>query len=170
VIYALGLDLSLACTGIATATGDLASIRPKAGASDPARRLNEIVDRLDPHLRATNLEVAVIEGYNPRGRQGFTMARIAELGGVVRMRLWQLDVPYVEVPPAVLKKFATGSGNADKAAMVAAAVAAGASPANPDQADAFWLRQMALAAAGAPHDDDQEVLVARLDWPKGVRS
>lgn len=166
MIRALGLDLSLACTGVATADGDLVSIRPRAGAADPARRLHEIVDRLDPYLRA---DVAVVEGYNPKGRQGFTMARIAELGGVVRMRLWQLSVPYVEAPPSLVKKFATGNGNADKAAVTAAAVAAGAAPANADQADAFWLRQLALAAAGAPHDDDQELLVARLDWPEGVR-
>jgi Holliday junction resolvasome RuvABC endonuclease subunit len=55
-------------------------------------------------------------------------------------------IPYTSIPVATIKREATGKGNADKDAMVAAARARwpGFEPATDDEADARFL---ALAAA-----------------------
>lgn len=42
---------------------------------------------------------------------------IAENTGVLKYRFFQFHIPFTTVPPTVIKKFATGKGNADKARM-----------------------------------------------------
>ena len=54
-------------------------------------------------------------------------------------------IPYSGVPVATIKKHATGKGNADKAAMVAAIEALGFQPADDNEADALALLCWALA-------------------------
>ncbi len=51
----------------------------------------------------------------------------------------ELRVPYQGVPVATIKRHATGKGNADKAAMIAAAVNRGWNPADDNEADALWI-------------------------------
>jgi len=145
----VGLDLSLARTGMALTDGRLVSIRPKAGADDRGRRLHQIVSDITAWLTASRIppSLAVIERYSPGGIQGLTASHIGELGGVVRLRLFELAIPWIEVPPAALKKYATGSGGASKEMMTAAAEVAGADPNNHDEADAFWLRRYGLEMA-----------------------
>jgi hypothetical protein len=48
-------------------------------------------------------------------------------------------IPYEGVPVGTIKRFATGKGNADKAAMVAAMKARGFNPADDNEADALAL-------------------------------
>ena len=48
-------------------------------------------------------------------------------------------VPYGGVPVGTIKKFATGRGNADKAAMIAAMQARGFAPADDNEADALAI-------------------------------
>jgi Holliday junction resolvasome RuvABC endonuclease subunit len=142
VTLALGLDVSLGRTGVALATGQTRSI--KTHDERGGHRLDLIMERLDPMLMHGPPVVAVIEGYSPGGIQGLTMARLGELGGCIRRRLYQLGIPYFEVAPKQLKKYATGSGGASKDDMIVAAETAGARPSNDDEADAWWLRQMAV--------------------------
>lgn len=161
----IGLDLSLTCSGVALTDGSTRSIRPHCGPDHPARRLNEIIGRLDGCLRHGHPTIAIIEGYNPGGHQGFTACRLGELGGAVRLRLFELGIAYFEVAPAQLKKYATGNGGASKDEMVAAAEAAGGRPANHDEADAWWLRHMGVAVVTRHADDEhRQALVANLDW------
>lgn len=40
--------------------------------------------------------------------------QIAENGGVCKHQLWKNRIEYKTIPPTVIKKFATGKGNADK--------------------------------------------------------
>ena len=57
-------------------------------------------------------------------------------------------VPYQGVPVATIKRFATGKGNADKQAVIAAMRARGFSPADDNEADALALLLWALDARG----------------------
>ena len=59
-------------------------------------------------------------------------------------------VAYAGVPVGTIKKHATGKGNADKAAMVAAMQALGHYPANDDEADALALLHLALSGHSKP--------------------
>lgn len=63
-------------------------------------------------------EALVMEGYSmgSRGR----VFDIGELGGVLKLCAFKHDIEVLVVPPATLKKWVTGKGNADKKAMVAA--------------------------------------------------
>ena len=42
---------------------------------------------------------------------------IAENTGILKYRFWNLGITYATVPPTVIKKFATGKGNANKERM-----------------------------------------------------
>src|SRR5512139_981517 len=54
------------------------------------------------------------------------------------------QIPYQGVPVGTIKKHATGKGNADKAAMIAAVRARGHNPADDNEADALALLRWAL--------------------------
>ena len=57
-------------------------------------------------------------------------------------------VPYEGVPVGTIKKHATGRGNADKQAMIAAARARGFSPADDNEADAIAILLWAIETRG----------------------
>ena len=57
-------------------------------------------------------------------------------------------VPYEGVPVGTIKRFATGKGNANKDAMIAAARARGFSPADDNEADAIAILFWALETMG----------------------
>ena len=58
------------------------------------------------------------------------------------------SIPYEGVPVGTLKRFATGRGNADKAAMMAAVTARGFAPADDNEADAIALLLWVIDAQG----------------------
>ena len=58
------------------------------------------------------------------------------------------DVPYEGVPVGTIKRFATGKGNADKAAMIAAMRVRGFAPADDNEADAIALLLWATTSEG----------------------
>ena len=57
-------------------------------------------------------------------------------------------IPYEGVPVGTIKRFATGKGNADKVAMIAAMKARGFSPSDDNEADAIALLLWATDARG----------------------
>jgi len=57
-------------------------------------------------------------------------------------------IPYGGVPVGTIKRFATGKGNADKAAMIAAIRARGFEPADDNEADAIAILLWALETNG----------------------
>jgi hypothetical protein len=57
-------------------------------------------------------------------------------------------IPYQGVPVGTIKRFATGRGNADKAAVIAAMQARGFHPADDNEADALALLLWATSGAG----------------------
>jgi Holliday junction resolvasome RuvABC endonuclease subunit len=60
----------------------------------------------------------------------------------------QKSIAYQGVPVGTIKRYATGKGNADKAAMIAAMRARGFAPADDNEADALALLLWATDAEG----------------------
>ena len=172
----VGLDISTRCIGVALPDGRLTSIA--TGIIEhkddqpiiPARRSLQMTNRLGSMLRQLpdQPDLAVVEGCIIGGPNIRTTQRLVEVGGCIRMALAALDIPFVEVMPVHLKQWATGKAGADKRDMVAAARSAGAHPANHDQADAYWLRDIGISYY-EPWDDLSElqrlILVDRLNFP-----
>lgn len=63
------------------------------------------------------------------------------------------EIPYSGVPVGTIKKHATGRGNADKTAMVAAMRALGFEPADDNEADALALLSMVTAALACADEE-----------------
>jgi Holliday junction resolvasome RuvABC endonuclease subunit len=148
-VAVVGIDLSLTATGIAYADGSTVTITAK-GLTGP-ERLIHIRDAVRGALDVAELapDLVVLEGYAfGRPAQAHQMG---ELGGVVRVALHEETAEFptmrwAVVPPAKLKKFATGKGTADKTAMVVAArERLGWTGMDNNAADALWARAVGLA-------------------------
>lgn len=157
----VGLDLSLTATGVAEQRGEVTTIRSRRPGD---LRLQELRDRVG--IIAAGAQLAVIEDLPTHAHAAGITGMVH---GAIRVRLMDLRVPYVTVPPATLKKYATGRGNADKTAMAIALLRRFDLEFRDDnQVDAFWLRAMGLDALGAPLVDlpalHRESL-AKVAWP-----
>ncbi len=158
-IMILGLDLSLTSSGWATDDGEGNIFTQPSDFDHPQARYEHILSVIINQLARSHVAAGMIEGYGFAKRSPHAHAQ-GELGGIVRHGLWKRNVPYIEVPPTSLKKFTTGKGNATKSDMISSVTlrtgkewsGKGAD----DRVDAWALRQMALAALGAPE----------YDWPK----
>jgi len=139
----IGIDLSLTSTGIATPEGTETYGSKHRG----PERLIEL--RQDVLAACVDADFAVMEGYSfGSGARAHSMG---ELGGVVRVALYENHIPVAIVPPASLKKYATGKGNAPKEAVLAAAVRrSNIEFDSTDLADAWWLRAMGHDAVERP--------------------
>lgn len=158
----LGLDLSLTATGYAYTEEVAGVFKPKT------RGMARLADIRSSIMELAHVaDVVVLEGYAfARPNQAH---QLGELGGVIRLELHDRRVPYVDIPPALLKRFATGKGNATKDAMLAAAIRRFAFEGdNNNAADAWLLRAMGLAAysdwGGAT--DYQHKALEKVAWPK----
>jgi hypothetical protein len=156
----VGFDLSLTAPGVATSDDPytLPSTK-KLGSARLSVRAVQVIDVLDTEQPS----FVVLEGYAMGHTRNMAGARsVAELGGVVRLILHERGIASADVPPSVLKKYATGKGNAPKDHVIEAAITAGAHiPQRPargggrefddNAADAWWLWQMGIARY-APSD------------------
>lgn len=168
----VGLDLSMTATGyvITNITPGTVTSKPSK-AEHPMSRLKTIADTIEQLiLKASHgaVELIAVEGYS-FGSRNSQAHKLGELGGIVRQRLWQRGWPYADVPPTVLKKYATGKGNANKSEVLAAAIRrldyAGA---DDNEADALWLYAMALDHLGRPGVDMPAVnreALGKVEWP-----
>lgn len=174
-----GLDLSTRSSGVATGSGHLCTIRPRATGTENGRRLVEISTELERALRLHPPlpDVVVAEGpadHSPGIRSTIAVAKVR---GVIEARLFELGIHYLEIPPAVLKVYAVGNGNAPKDRILHAAQSDRfllnlAEPANDDEADAYFLRHLGRFAYGLePTHPDAKIaskrleVIARFDWP-----
>ncbi|MGC4106066.1 MAG: hypothetical protein QM753_06885 [Thermomicrobiales bacterium] len=146
----VGLDPSLAATGIATDAGQ-STITTK-----PASSLTGQLARLRVITWSVSVEVppgalVVIEG------PGFS--RMAQAGHHQLAGLWWQLADLLDartclllvMSPSALKKFATGVGSAKKADLrMALYKRAGLDVADDNQVDAWWLRQAGLHLLGDP--------------------
>lgn len=129
IFYIIGLDPSLACTGIAVfevspKSRTIKLIVSKIVITPPFDRVNRfdrykfICDSIRDVVIENKVELACIEGYS-FGSNGRAALDLPELGGVIRLSLLNLGIRFTEVSPTALKKTITGKGNNyDKSIMV----------------------------------------------------
>lgn len=168
----LGLDLSLTGTGVSCSVcGESVFLTKKVGAEERLILIREAI-RLG-HLGGFSsgvefvghVDLVVLEGYAfSRPNQAH---QIGELGGVIRVMLREQGVPWLAIPPAKLKKWATGKGNAQKDAMIATAIRGfdygGTSN---DEADAYLLRKMAeLHYSNVEQPKYRQEIDKEVAWP-----
>lgn len=104
------------------------------------RLVMEEIERYKPSL-------VVLEGYAYNATN--QAHQIGELGGVLRRALYLAKVNLKEIPPAKVKKFATGKGNAPKEQVMLAVLRRWGWPAgSTHEADAYTLARMAAALTG----------------------
>lgn len=143
----LSLDLSLVRSGFVRPEGTAGVIVPPKCADRGMPRLRHIRNSVRDMLGG--VELVVIEGYS-FGSMNKREA-LGELGGVVRLMLFEARVRYIDVPPSSLKQYATGKGNAAKELVLVEAVKRlGYTGSDNNVADAMWLRAMALDAFDMP--------------------
>lgn len=142
-----GLDLSMTATGAChhDSTGQACwhLIRPKK-AKD--LRLPEIRAQVREYVAGSELVLIELLPPNMKGA-GIT----GMVQGVVRDMLLAEGIPYGDVGPSSLKKYATGKGGASKTEMSLAAMKrGGVEIAEDNQCDAWWLWIMANDHLGQP--------------------
>lgn len=172
---ALGLDPSLTSSGwaIRSSKGGIEWGRFTRGATlRDERRLHYLLTEHGKLVRRFKPDVVVIEGYSFKSvNQG---PQLGELGGVLKLWLFEQQVPYVVVPPARLKGFALGKGGGPgttKAAVLnAAREHLGYVGKSFDEADAVTLASMALVAYRGivcpfPDEERHTEWAHRVNWP-----
>ena len=139
----VGLDCAT-CTGMALVGDD--EDRGKTVQVPNERgylRLQLIANDVAQTLQVWQPEFVAIEGYAYCRNIG-AFVKLVEVGTMVRGVLYSLSIPWVEVPPTVLKKWATGKGNATKDQMALSVKQRWAYQSHShDIVDAFALAQMA---------------------------
>jgi crossover junction endodeoxyribonuclease RuvC len=148
----IGLDLSLTATGYAGPDGTalITSTGHKGDTlAQRAKRLDNIVFRLCVHT--SRADVVFVEAPSlGQQRQGGTHDR-SGLWWLVVDALLQRGTDVIEVPPATLKKYVTGKGNATKADMrVAVLKRFDVDLRDDNEIDAFALRALGLDLLGHP--------------------
>jgi crossover junction endodeoxyribonuclease RuvC len=83
-------------------------------------RLQLIADEVFKTIQIWRPEFVAIEGF-AYVRNISSFVTLVQVGTVIRVALRQAGIPWVEVPPPVLKKWTCGTGNADKEMMAKAA-------------------------------------------------
>jgi crossover junction endodeoxyribonuclease RuvC len=162
----LALDLSLTHTGVCDHSGGTSCLVMNARRG--MERLDTIARRVQSLARG--VELVVIEGPSYASK-GSSLFQIAGLNEVVRFMLYRMGVPYVDVPPGTLKKWATGSGAAKKVDMVVTAREryglCGTTDDN--ESDAYLLWAMARHAYGEPVREPtkyQTEALGKVNWPR----
>jgi Holliday junction resolvasome RuvABC endonuclease subunit len=164
----VGIDASLTATGVCLPTGETLVIEPKKLRG--AERLNFILESIADLLTHHKIDMVIIEGYS-FGSQGRAVFQIGELGGVIRLALYQEGIPCVEVPPSCLKKYICGKGNASKDEVLQQAVVRSGHTFKDNNASdswVLWCMGMARYNKDSPltiefPKPNQEVL-SRIEW------
>ena len=168
----LGLDLSINGAGICADDRAAETILGTAKMGD--LRLSNIYDAVLHYSRQRRgalhpITLAMMEQNPPNANRGNVLDYVH---GAARAALAKNGIPYAYVNPYTLKIFATDDAGADKAAMIAAAEkACGWRPGDDNQADAWWLRRMGLAAlaGGRGLVGRQLSALSAVAWPEWIR-
>lgn len=162
----IGLDLSLTSSGISI-NGETCIVSSK---HKGVERLSDLRNQFTVICQKNAITHALIEGYSFASRNSQAHS-IGELGGVVRLLLHDLGIPFVEIPPTSRAKFATGKGNASKGEVISAISAKtgkifGGAGGN-DECDAWVIEQMGLVRLGQSTYNwtkEQVSALDKIDW------
>ncbi|WP_193613131.1 crossover junction endodeoxyribonuclease RuvC [Nocardioides lijunqiniae] len=175
----IGLDLSLTSTGVAVVDDHVevgrrvtvqrirSNGKKDATIADRTDRLRRLAAKI--LIPARDADLVVIEG--PAYHQSNPgMHDRSGLWWLVTERLHAYDWPVAEVSPSVVKKYATGKGNAGKDQVLAAVVRRypDVEVGGNDEADALILAALGARFLGQPIDDMpalQSAVVASVRWP-----
>jgi crossover junction endodeoxyribonuclease RuvC len=178
-----GLDLSLTSTGIAVIDGpNVATFRitSKGTKTDTvAQRAQRLIDLTDRITECIPVDVDLIVLEAP------SLGQARQAGEHLRAGLWWYLVAWlsqmgddrlvVEVPPANLKRYATGRGNSPKDQVLAAVVKrySRIEITGNDIADAVVLAAMGARRLGFPIEASLPVAnlaaLDKINWPEAVR-
>jgi len=144
----IGIDPSLTATAACFLEADgkhdaVVYREPATGLDlqDRMIRYEALVSRIVEGVRNAMPAQVFIEGYSYGSKGKGTLTR-AEYGGILRRDLMHVCV-VTEVPPASLKLFVTGKGNANKTAVITALVKRyGVEFGTDDEYDAYGLAKM----------------------------
>jgi crossover junction endodeoxyribonuclease RuvC len=146
--WVVGVDPSLTATGVVTADYADTILHGPCTPDLELSRLRTIVGAVASAAKGADL--VVLEGLALASTTGKAAERGA-LHWMIRDRLDRECVPVAVVPPACLKRYITGKGNAGKAAVLIACVQRlPILVSNEDEADAAVLLAMGLDHVGAP--------------------
>ena len=105
--------------------------------------------RFERHIQEALQSVNLIAYEEVRGHLGTDAAHIyGALTGELQKQGETRGIPYYGVPVATIKKFATGKGNADKNAMIAAGTALWGQSLPHDETDARFIALFAAKEYG----------------------
>ena len=165
----LGVDLSLTSTGLADGARSWLLKTTGHRGDSLASRATRLAGIRDGVLAAAaGAALVVVEGPSlGQARQSGVHDRSGAWWHVVGALL-AAGIPVAEVPPASLKRYAVGKGNASKDQVLVAAVRRlpGFDGGN-DQADASWLAAMALdVLTGVSHvPESHRAALTAVRWP-----
>jgi crossover junction endodeoxyribonuclease RuvC len=178
-VTVVGIDMSLTATGCATISdhelGLVTRVSTVTSAgrrgdnpAQRARRLRQLADDvLDPLGRP---DLVVVEGPSIMSKGGSNWDR-AGLWWLVVDALIAADIPVAIAAPTVVKKFAAGKGNADKAAVAAnmTRLWPDVEPLNDNEFDALALATMGAAHLGiaVPTRAHHADALLKVEWPHG---
>lgn len=162
----LAIDPSLTASGVAHPGGGTCLWTPgDLRGTDRLSYLHTLCSNILEHVKP---DVVVLEGYSYASKN--QAHQMGELGAALRLAIWWAKVPCVVIPPAVLKKAATGKGNATKPDMrMALFQRAGVDIRDDNEVDAAWLRHAALVHYGWPEVElpkAQSDVLDKIDWPE----
>lgn len=150
----IAFDLSLTSTGFAYTTGIGAAATfgtHRTGKQRGVQRLVYIREFVRQVVFGSGDSLVVIEDLPPSTRFAGNQSGLAEAHGVVKVLLHDLSREATYINVAKVKKYATGKGNADKPAMLSAAIQRlGYTGSSGDEVDALWLMHMGLDHLGRP--------------------
>jgi crossover junction endodeoxyribonuclease RuvC len=144
----IGIDPSLTATAVVAVAGKGQMVKSTIckTAWDGPKRLVSIRDQVDRFIGQFGDQVVLIgiEHYAMGAKWGREAA--GELGGILRVAMYEEGCEYIEIAPMQLKQFATGKGTAQKDHVLMAVYKKwGLEFRTNDEADAFVLAQMARA-------------------------
>lgn len=162
----IGIDLSLTSTGFSCGDRRFVLSTPYTG----VKRLQAMRDHIVENVLEESQPIVIIEGYSFASRNSHAHS-IGELGGVVRLALFEHDVLFIDIPPTIRAKFATGRGNAGKTEVMSSVSAKTgivfSGKGADDMCDAWILEEIGRAVYSQTRADwpaDRLKTLEKVDW------